>query len=271
MPATTALTAAASTGLTPRTSSREATALCSRHGTSAAAAMQIKTAAARSSDNSPSTTRTASAMPGSQQDNGRMPQPVRPRRVEGRRSSFYCHRAGSSRSGSHGQAPGVSPLSHISGLAVRLGVERLAASRRRFVSRPQDNLPKRQQDYRYDKWRNIIEHAEQQHPRQQVLPVHLPQADQHGGVEHAEPAGGMAGKAQQRRRDEDDRDHDEAEVGFVRHQHIHRQRAETEIDNADRDLQQRQRTARQHHRPGPAADPARLDPDPDHIGRAARG
>ena len=62
MPATTALTAAASTGLTPRTSSRDATALFNRHGTSAAAAMQMKTAAARSSDNSPSATSTASAI-----------------------------------------------------------------------------------------------------------------------------------------------------------------------------------------------------------------
>ena len=84
-------------------------------------------------------------------------------------------------------------------------------------------------------------------PAEQVLPVHLPEPDQHGGVEHAEPAGRMAGEAQQRRRDEDDRDHDEAEIGLVRHQHIHRQRAEAEIDDADRDLQQRQRTARQRH------------------------
>ena len=63
MPATTALTAAVSTGLTPRTSSRDATASCSRHGTSAAAAMQTKTAAARSGDNSPNATSTASATP----------------------------------------------------------------------------------------------------------------------------------------------------------------------------------------------------------------
>jgi hypothetical protein len=63
MPATMALTAAVSTGLAPRTSSREATALCSRHGTSAAAAMQAKTAAARTGDSSPNATRTASARP----------------------------------------------------------------------------------------------------------------------------------------------------------------------------------------------------------------
>ena len=31
---------------------------------------------------------------------------------------------------------------------------------------------------------------------EQVFPVHLPQAHQHGGVEHAEPAGRMAGETQ---------------------------------------------------------------------------
>ena len=64
MPATMALTAAVSTGLAmPRTSSREAATLCRRHGTRAAAAMQANTAPARTSDNSPYTTRTASARP----------------------------------------------------------------------------------------------------------------------------------------------------------------------------------------------------------------
>src|SRR6202035_2554775 len=52
-----------STGLTPRTSSRDVAALCRRHGTSAAAAIQTKTGAARSSDNPPNATRTASASP----------------------------------------------------------------------------------------------------------------------------------------------------------------------------------------------------------------
>src|SRR5581483_6309943 len=52
--------AADSTGLTPRTSSREAVLSCRRHGTSAAAAMQAKIATARTTDSSPSTTTTAS-------------------------------------------------------------------------------------------------------------------------------------------------------------------------------------------------------------------
>src|SRR3984885_5860916 len=61
MPETTAATAADSTGLTPRTSSRDMVASCRRHGTSAAAAMQTKIATARSTDNSPSTTTADSA------------------------------------------------------------------------------------------------------------------------------------------------------------------------------------------------------------------
>src|ERR1700722_9216753 len=115
-------------------------------------------------------------------------------------------------SGAALSAAGVAALPHVSRFAARLGIERLRRLPQPLGSRPQNNLSKRQQDYRYDEWRNIIEDAEQQHPRQQVLPVHLPQADQHRGVEYTEPAGGMTGKSQQRRRDEDDRDHDEAKV-----------------------------------------------------------
>ena len=95
MPATTALTAAVSTGLTPRTSSREAAALCSRHGTSAAAAMQTNTAAARSGDNSPNATSTASASAGG----SRMMAECRSRSGHGEKKeeeegALYCHRAG---------------------------------------------------------------------------------------------------------------------------------------------------------------------------------
>ncbi|MGY2931799.1 hypothetical protein ACVWZ6_001401 [Bradyrhizobium sp. GM6.1] len=61
MPATTAATAALSTGLTRRVSSREAAVSCRRHGISAAAAMQRNTAIACSADNSPSETTTDSA------------------------------------------------------------------------------------------------------------------------------------------------------------------------------------------------------------------
>src|SRR5215831_2850586 len=61
MPATTALTAAVSMGFTPRTSSRDAAAGCSRQGTSAEAAMHMKTAAAPSGGNSSNRTSRDSA------------------------------------------------------------------------------------------------------------------------------------------------------------------------------------------------------------------
>src|ERR1700681_93102 len=266
MPATSALTAGASTGLIVRTSSLEATTSCNRHGTNAAAAMQTNTAAARTSDNSPNTTSTVSARP-----------PASRMRAECRNRSGHGEKKEAAGDSSNAIGPalfpfapvssgaGIATLSRVDGFAFRLGLRAGRGPAPALQSRAEDNLPKRQQDYRYHERREIIENAEQQHPRQQVFPVHLPQADQHGGVEHAEPAGGMAGEAQKRRGDENDRDHDEAEIGFVPHQHIHRQRAKAEIDNADHDLQQRQRAARQRYSPGPAADPARLHPDPDHI------
>src|SRR5882724_1796910 len=279
IPATTALTAAASTGLTPRTSSRDVTALCSRHGTRAAAAMQRNTAAARAAESSASTTSTESAIAAT----SRMMAAWRRRSGHGAKKvdeeessiaiapAFFPQCVGTGR-GTPQPRPqaassgaGVAPLAHIDGLMSRLGFRARRHLAQALESRAKDNLAKRQQDYRYDERCNIIEHPEQQHPGKQVFPVHLPQADQHGGVEYPEPPGRMAGKAQQRRRDENDGDDDEAEIGLVRHQHIHRQRAEPEIDDADRDLQQRQRAARQRDGPGSAADAARLGPDPDHV------
>src|SRR5882757_7556211 len=261
MPATMALTAADSTGLTPSTSSREATALCNRHGTSAAAPMQKKTAAARASDSSPSATRTARERPAA----SRTMAECRSRSGHGEKkeeeeASIVIGPAlrllGSASSGA-----GIATLSHVGGFAFQLGVPAGCRLPQALHSCAQYNLPKRQQDYRYDEWRKIIEDAKQQHPREQILPVHLPQADQHGGVEYAEATRGMTGEAQQGRRNKNNRDHNEAEVGFVRHQHVHRQRAKAEIDNSDRDLQQRQRTGGQHHRPGAAADASRSSPD----------
>src|SRR5215204_1544510 len=113
----------------------------------------------------------------------------------------------------------VSTLAHIDGglMPRRLGAD--AGARRQLAqalrSRAENNLPKRQQDYRYDKGTNIIEDAEQQHAGEQFLPVHLPEADQHGGIENAEAARRMAGKPQQRGRDEDDGNDDKAEIGLV--------------------------------------------------------
>src|SRR5258708_8571914 len=224
MPATTALTAAFSPGWVPRTSSRDATTLCNRHGTSAAAAMQTKTAAARTSDNSPNVTSTAKARPAA----SRIMAECRKRSGQGEKKEEGASSMAIAPAffpfGSVSSGAGVPALSDEGGFAFRLGVNAGHRLTQAFEPRTQYNFPKRPQDYKYDKLRHIIEHAGQQHPRQQVFPVHLPQSDQHGGVEHAKPAGGMAGEAQQRRRDKDDRDHDETEVGLVRHQHVHRQR-----------------------------------------------
>src|SRR5262245_323492 len=91
----------------------------------------------------------------------------------------------------------VSTLAHEDGgLVPRLGVGARRQTAQALESRAKDNLPKRQQDYRYDKRPNIIEHPEQQHSGQQFLAIHLPEADQHRGVEHPEPARRMAGEPQ---------------------------------------------------------------------------
>src|SRR5579871_5393065 len=205
MPATTALTAVASTGLMLRKSSREAASWCSRQGTKAAPARQTKTTPARSSVNSWDSTSTASATAAT----ARMNAECRSRSGHGEKNdddegaSIAIWRASRFRSSSSSGAL-VSALSYIGGFVRGTGFQ---PKRRRLAQalRPgaENNLAKRQQDYRYDKRGNIVEQAEQQHTGEQVLPVHLPEADQHGGVEHAEAAGGMAGKAEQGRRDED--------------------------------------------------------------------
>src|SRR5579872_4460140 len=287
MPATTAATAAASTGLAPRTSSRDVAAGCSRQGTSAAAVMQPNTTKARSGDNSSNATSTASASPATSSTM------AEPRKRSGQGAKKEAEVGGASIaiwaaspyvsaasiSGEYTCGPGACPdpldaavatLSHINsvglGRSLQPGLQSTCGGLAQALRPgPEDKLAKRQQDYRYDERRNIIKQAEQQHARQELLAVHLPEADQHGGIEHPEAPRRMAGKAQQRRRDEYDRDHDEAEIGLVGHQHVHRQRAEGEIDNPDHDLQQRQRPARQRHAPGPAADHARHPGNPDHV------
>src|SRR6202011_1859605 len=194
MPATTALTAAVSTGLTPRTSSRDATASCNRHGTRAAAAIQLKTAAAMVSDSSPKVTRTTSARPAA----SRIMAECRSRSGHGEKKEEEggSIAIGPALSQSVSSGAGVPALSGVGGFAPRFGVEHRRRLTQALHARADYNLPKRQQDYRYDKRRKIIEDAEQEHPRQQLFAVHLPQPDQHGGIEHAEAAGGMAGEAQ---------------------------------------------------------------------------
>src|SRR5258708_24311685 len=216
MPATTALTAAVSTGLTPRTSSRDATALCNRHGTSAAAAMQMKTAAAGTGDSSPNTTSIARTRPAA----SRIMAEWRNRSGHGEKKveegASIAIGLALSLVGSGSSGAGIPALSHIGGLARRLGVDPWARLTQALHSRPHYNFSKSQQDYRYDKRRNIIEQAEQQHPRKQVFPVHLPQSDQHRGIEHAEPAGGIAAAPLPQRRSQGNGDPHEAAGRFSR-------------------------------------------------------
>src|SRR6266702_612428 len=211
IPATTALTAGVSTGLTRRTSSREATALCRRHGTIAAAAMQPNTTSARAADNSPNTTRAASA----RHATSRMTAECRNRsgqgdggeeEVEGASTAIEPASPFGSSSGA-----GIAALPDKGGFGRRAGLEPERRLPQALGPGAENNLPKRQQDYRDDERRKIIEHAEQQHSREQLLAVHLPKADQHGGVEDPEPSRRVAGEAQQRCRHVNDRDHDEAE------------------------------------------------------------
>src|SRR5450631_466587 len=148
MPATTALTAAVSTGLTLRTSSRDATALCNRHGTRAAAAMQVKTAAARISDNSPKVTRTASARPAA----SRIMAECRSRSGHGEKKeaegASIAIGPALSLFGSVSSGTGVAPLSDVGRFALRRGIEHRRRLTQALHARAYDNLSKRQQDYR---------------------------------------------------------------------------------------------------------------------------
>jgi hypothetical protein len=55
---------------------------------------------------------------------------------------------------------GVSTLSHISGLVPGSGIESKCRLTQALRPGADDNFPKRQQDYRYDEGRNIVEQAE---------------------------------------------------------------------------------------------------------------
>src|SRR5438874_11881078 len=241
MPATTALTAAASTGRSiARPSSRDAAVSCNRHGTSAAAGMQASAVAARSADSSPRATRTASARAAT----SRIMAECRNRSGHGEKKeeegASIVIRAALSPSFPFSSGAGVATLFQICGFALCLNLKPRLDPTQALQSRAQYNFAQGQQDYRYDERSKIIKDTKQQHSREQVLPIHLPQADQHGGIEYAKPPGGMTGEAQQRCGNKDHRDHDKAKIRLIRHQHVHRQRAKAEIDNTNRDLQQRQ-------------------------------
>src|SRR3954468_8791186 len=63
----------------------------------------------------------------------------------------------------------------------------------------QGQLTNTQGEERQGERQDVIEQSEDQKTGQQFFGIVLPQCDQHGGVEHAEPAGRMAGEAEQRR------------------------------------------------------------------------
>src|SRR5260370_16741990 len=193
--------------------------------------MQMKTAAARSSDNSPNATRTASARPAA----SRIMAECRNRSGHGEKkveegASIAIGRL-SPRSGSQLSDASVPTLSHIGGFAGRLGVEPRRRLTQPLHSCPQYNLSKRQQDYRQDERTNIIEDAKQQHPRKQVLPIHLPQPDQHRGIEHPEPARGVAGEAQKPPRHKNNANPHQTQVSFLPPHHIHPHPPKTSIHN----------------------------------------
>src|ERR1700733_10425750 len=145
MPATMALTAADSTGLTPRTSSRDAVTLCSRHGTSAAAAMHTNTAAARTGDNSPKVTSTARAMPAA----SRIMAECRSRSGQGEKNeeeeessiaigpAFFPF-------GFLSSGAGVPTFWHEDGFVLRFPVGAGCRLSQALQTRTDDNLPKRQ-------------------------------------------------------------------------------------------------------------------------------
>src|SRR5882757_4476515 len=193
IPATTALTAAASTGLMPRTSSRAATALCNRHGTKAAPATQTKTIAAMAGETSPNNTNADSASPAASR---MMAECLKRSGQDGNIEEEASVAIGPAVSSGGWSSSRIAVLVQITAVALRLGFGRRHQLAQAFQPRAQDKLPKRQQDYRYDERRDIIEQAKQQHPGEQVFLVHLPEADQHRRVEHAEAAGRMAGEAE---------------------------------------------------------------------------
>src|ERR1700674_2016676 len=144
MPATMALTAADSTGFTPRTSSRDAATLCNRHGTSAAAAMQTNTAAARTGDNSSNVTRNAKAMPAaismmaeclSRSGHGEKKEEEESSNAIGPALFPF---------GFVSSGAGVPTLTHIDGFVFRFPVGAGRRLPQALQPRTDDNLPKRQ-------------------------------------------------------------------------------------------------------------------------------
>src|SRR4051794_9035068 len=190
IPATMALAASASTGLAPSASSREAAASCNRHGTSAAPATQTKIASAPRIDNSPTITSAAKASPAASSTMAE----CRNRSGQGENSDEEASVAIAPAVSLNCSGAGIAALAQIAAVGFRLAVRGWNQAAKPFGPRAQDKLAQRQQDDGDDERRDIVQDAEQQHSGEQVLLVHLPQPDQHRGVEHAETAGRMAGK-----------------------------------------------------------------------------
>jgi len=124
-------------------------------------------------------------------------------------------------------------------------------------SRAKDNLPKRQQDYRYDNGAIIIEDADQGSiPRAGFFFFPFPvicRARQHGGVEAPSPPGEWLGKARKSPRRRSPR-HDKAELVSSGTSTYIASCAERDRRCRWRSAAGRQRAALQRHRPRPAAD-----------------
>src|SRR3569833_2837018 len=202
IPAIMAFTASLSAGLLiARKSSFEVAALCSRHGIRAAPAMQANTAAASVGESSPDVTTTASARPATSRII-----------AECRKRSGQENKVGGASTGigpAFSRAcprsdAGFATLSDIGSLAPRLRIEPWGRTTHALHSRAQYKFAEHEQDYGQHERGNVVKHAKQQHARQQVLAVHLPQSHQHGRVEHSAPTRGVTGETQQCRRDKDD-------------------------------------------------------------------
>jgi hypothetical protein len=109
--------------------------------------------------------------------------------------------------------------------------------RQRRAAQHQEELAHAENCERNRERDDVVEQPEQEQAGNHVLPVELPQRDQHGRVEDPDAPRRVARKPKQGCGDEDHRERDKADMGLLRHQHVHSERAETEIDDADADLQ----------------------------------
>jgi hypothetical protein len=119
--------------------------LFSRHGTSAAAAMQMNTAAARTGANSPNVTRNAKAIPAAMRMMAEcLKRSGHGEKKEEEEESSIAIRPAFFPFGSVSSGAGVPTLSHVDGFALRFPVRAGHRLPQPFQPRTEDNLPKRQ-------------------------------------------------------------------------------------------------------------------------------